>query len=182
MSSRAIGFALAVLVLGVFVASRAPIAQAHNAFEPITGSHGADLTRPRVDVLADGKVVVSLDAEGDDLPGTLTLNLTPAGDGSYSGDWAFIVAKVDTTDPDTGLEPSTEEHTDENGEEHHHKDFLRMTPRGTIGGTISHASLAFGPDGLGDVYASLTITTATQEFEGATGSGTASLSSVSFVF
>jgi hypothetical protein len=145
---------------------------------PVPASHSADLTGARVDTLADGTVVVSLDAKGE-LAGSLTLTLTPKGDGSYGGQWALMVAHTDNTDPATGLDPAEEEHVEHgDGEEHPHRDYVRYVHRGGMNGEITSATLSFGPDGLGDLSANITITQGALEFDGATGNGTATLSSL----
>lgn len=143
---------------------------------PDTASHTTDLTGARVDTLANGTVVVSLDAKGA-LAGSLTLTLTPNGDGTYGGQWALLVAHTDNTDPATGIDPVEEEHA--HGEEPKpHRDFVRYVHRGGLNGDITGATLTFGPDGLADLSANITITQGALEFDGATGTGTATLSSL----
>lgn len=143
---------------------------------PVTASHTSDLTGARVDTLADDKVVVSFDAKGA-LAGSLTLTLTPNGDGTYGGQWALLVAHTDNTDPATGIDPVEEEHA--HGEEPKpHRDFVRYVHRGGLNGDITGATLTFGPDGLADLSANITITQGALEFDGATGTGTATLSSL----
>lgn len=146
---------------------------------PVPASHTADLTGARVDTLANGTVVVSLDAKGA-LAGSLTLTLTPNGDGTYGGHWALMVAHTDNTDPETGIDPAAEEHADgeEHGEAQPHRDFVRYVHRGAINGEVTGATLSFGPNGLADLSANITITQGALEFDGATGTGTATLSSL----
>lgn len=150
--------------------------------QPVTASHTSDLTGARVDTLANGTVVVSLDAKGA-LAGSLTLTLTPNGDGTYGGQWALMVAHTDNTDPETGIDPAEEEHAEHaDGEEHAeaqpHRDFVRFVHRGAINGEVIGATLSFGPNGLADLSANITITQGALEFDGATGTGTATLSSL----
>jgi hypothetical protein len=150
-------------------------------------NHHSTVSTPRVDVLDNGNVVVSLDAVGD-LRGVMTLTLQPMADASYAGTWAFTVTHADTTDPETGLEP--EPHTDAEGESHEHaegdsahEDFLRLVHRGSLSGSIAGAVLTFAADGTLDALtAPLTIAAGSNEFTGVTGSGTASLTGVSLVF
>jgi hypothetical protein len=175
---------LAVSLLGVAVAT----GQA-----PVTSAHSAVLSGARVDVLADGRVAVTMDAEGD-LAGSVTLMLTPKSDGTYGGEWAFTIAHVDNTDPETGVEPENAEapHHHAADEPHAfdspdapplpHRDFVRMVRRGTMNGAIDSATLSFGPDGLAALTASIAIAQGTVEFAGATGTGVATLSSLTLVY
>lgn len=158
----------------------AEIASGH----PVTASHTSDLTGARVDTLANGTVVVSLDAKGA-LAGSLTLTLTPNGDGTYGGQWALMVAHTDNTDPETGIDPAEAEHAEhadgeahEHGEAQPHRDYVRYVHRGAINGEVTGATLSFGPNGLADLSANITITQGALEFDGATGTGTATLSSL----
>lgn len=151
---------------------------------PATASHTSDLAGARVDRLDNGTVVVSMDAKGE-LAGALTLTLTPNGDGSYAGQWAFMVGHTDNTDPETGLDTveaevanQSEDPEHEGGEHHPHRDYVTYVHRGAINGDVTHATLSFGPDGLGDLSATITITQGALEFNGATGTGIATLSSL----
>ncbi|MEO8680504.1 MAG: hypothetical protein ABI665_15740 [Vicinamibacterales bacterium] len=168
---RKIGAAFAALLLtaiGTIAAAQQPAT---------TTSHASTATHPRVDVMAAGKVVVSLDMSGD-LPGILTLNLQQQPDGSVTGDWALVVAYADARDPATGDEPSHEETVG-----HPHKDFLTLVRRGTLGGSITSGSLAFAADGsLADLTAALAIDVGSVEFDGASGTGSATLADLSLVF
>ncbi len=143
-------------------------------------SQMSQLSQPRGDVLEDGRVVVSFAAAGD-LRGLLTLTLTPAGDGSYDGQWAIMVTHADTTDPETGLEPEIEEHV-EGEPEHHHQDFLTIVHRGALAGSVSGAVVTFAGDGtVADVAGNLTVSQGTLEFAGATGSGQATTGSLTLL-
>lgn len=142
-----------------------------------SASHASTASSPRVDVLDGGRVVVNLALTGD-LPGLLTLNLQQQSDGSVTGEWALKVAYADHTDPATGEEPPIEE-----DEDHPHKDFMRLVNRGTLGGAVTAGSLSFGADGiLGDLTATLTINQGSLEFEGATGTGSATLADLVLQF
>lgn len=155
-----------------------------HAHPSTSDSHTQDLSGVRVSTPADGRLVVNLEATGD-LPGLLTLNLRVDGDGSLRGDWAFVVRYVDNTDPETGEEPPAHGHDGESheGEEHPHRDYVRIVDRGTMAGTIDGATVTLGADGtLTDLSAALTILQGSLEFEGATGNGTATLASLALEF
>lgn len=145
-----------------------------------TTEHSSVASHPRVDILDNGKVVVSLDLAGD-LPGTITLTFTRDA-GAVTGEWAAKVAYADNTDPETGEEPP--HHHPEDGEEHPHKDFLRLIDRGALGGVIHSGELTFdGSGALTAMSAVLAIEQGTEEFTGAAGgTGTATLSQVTIVF
>jgi hypothetical protein len=144
----------------------------------------ADLSAPRVDVTDAGKTVISLTASGN-LKGVVTFQLHRGADGTLTGDWAFTVAHVDNTDPATGREPDPEAgHDHGDGEHHHpHRDYVTMVHRGALAGTITGAELTFDSDGaLASLSASLTIAQGSSEFEGATGSGQATLDALTLFF
>jgi hypothetical protein len=169
--------AVVAVVLGTSVVS---------AQQPATPvSHSAELRSPRVDVLEDGKVVISIDSTGD-LQGLVTLTLQKTETGLYSGEWALMVSRVDNTDPATGIEPPA-------GHEHRgevlphpdqpHKDFARLEQRGALAGSVKDAMIVLDADGkLGDINAPLTIAQGTLEFRGAAGSGRITLAGLSLVF
>lgn len=143
-------------------------------------AHTATFSSVSVDTLADGKVVVTLAATGEDLAGLATLELQPNGGGTYNGVWAMTVAHADNTDPETGEEPPAEE---PGGEAHPHKDFLRLVHRGSLDGSIQGALLTFDAQGaLIDFTAPLAIQHGFKEFDGATGSGQATLASLTLTF
>lgn len=141
------------------------------------------LSEPRVDVLADGKVVINFEASGA-YKGLLTLNLVNDGSG-YRGDWVLAVRHTDNTDPATGEEPPNHGHeTPQQHEgaaaagdsEHPHRDYVRYVDHGTLAGTVDAA--AFEVDARGaliDFRAQLTITLGTLNFDGAKGTGLAEL-------
>lgn len=159
---------------------------------PVTSSYSAALSGSRVDVLADGRVAVTMDAEGD-LAGSVTLMLSPKGDGTYGGEWAMTVAHVDNTDPQTGVEPENAEdpHHHAEAEPHAgepadaplpHRDYVRIVRRGAMNGTIDTATLTFGPAGLATLMANIGITQGSAEFAGASGTGVATLTSLTLTF
>jgi hypothetical protein len=137
------------------------------------------LSEPRVDVLADGKVVINFETSGA-YKGLLTLNLVNDGSG-YRGDWVLAVRHTDNTDPATGEEPPNHGHeTPQQHEnaaaagdsEHPHRDYVRYVDHGTLAGAIDAA--AFDVDAAGaliDFRAQLTITLGTLNFDGARGTG-----------
>jgi len=153
----------------------------------------ATLSGARADVLADGRVAVTMDAAGD-LTGSVTLMLSPKGDGTYGGEWAMTVAHVDNTDPETGVEPENVEapHHHAADEPHAfdppdapplpHRDYVRMVRRGAMNGVIDTATLTFGPNGLATLTANIGITQGAAEFAGASGTGVATLTSLTLTF
>jgi len=169
---------LAALTASLFLAVVSLAATAHSEHE-----RESTASRPRVDVLDDGRIVVSLDLKGD-LPGTVTFHFERHQDGTIAGQWAAQIAYADPTDPETGEEPphehSTEPHEHESGEPHAetpHKDFLRLVHRGAMSGPVGSATLTFDGNGaLTGMAVTLTVEQGTLEFTDAAGSsGTASL-------
>jgi hypothetical protein len=153
------------------------------------GPHGTALSGMSLDVLADGKVVVTMAATGE-YAGTVTFQFQPNGSGTFDGEWAFTVAHADNTDPETGLEPDPDEgepHDHSEGTEPNepgaHKDFLRLVQRGALGGSIAGAELTFNAQGaLTALTAPLTIAQGFNEFDGVTGSGEATLDALTLTF
>ena len=147
----------------------------------VSTEHTSQASRPRVDVLDGGRVVVSLDLQGD-LKGIVSFHFDCNPDGTCSGDWAAKIAYADSTDPETGEEPHHDHDAD--GADAPHKDFLRLVDRGALSGTIESASLTFDQNGaLTAMTVPLSITAGTREFtDAAGGSGSASLSALTLVF
>jgi hypothetical protein len=183
----------AVVRSGIAVAFVVLLATAGAAHDPHGATHASPLAGARVDVAPDGRTVVSLVAGGD-LAGLLTLDLTPAPNGTYSGRWALTVAHADHTDPDTGVEPPAEPH-DHGGGAHGpgeghgegagtpHRDFVRLVHRGALAGTVNLASLQLGADGGATALsAQLTVGLGTLEFHGASGTGHATLTELTLAF
>ena len=147
------------------------------------GGFPTTLSEPRVDILADGKIVINLEASGA-YKGLLTLNLVNDG-GSYRGDWVLAVRHTDNTDPATGEEPPNHGHeTAQQHEgaaaagdsEHPHRDYVRYVDHGTLAGSVDAAAFDLDPNGaLIDFRAQLTITLGTLNFDGARGTGVAEL-------
>lgn len=174
--------ACGVVVFGVLALAVAFAATA-TAHQPSGVPRTADLSAPRVDITESGQTVISLTASGE-LKGVVTLQLHRAADGSLSGEWAFTVAHVDNTDPATGLEPEEGHEHAEDGHEHGpHRDHVTMVHRGALAGTITGANLSFDSAGaLSSFSASLTIAQGSSEFDGATGSGQATLNALTLFF
>ena len=176
-----LGLAFAAMVAVMLGTSATSAQQA-----PTPVSHASELRTPRVDVLDNGKVVISIDATGD-LQGLITLTLTRSSNNLYEGEWAFMVARVDNTDPATGIEPPAEH--DHHGEviphadEKPHKDFARLEHRGSLSGTVSDAMVVLDEDGkLANISAPISIVQGALEFRGVTGSGRVTLAGLSLVF
>lgn len=165
-------------VLSLSSLAARPLAQhAHN------DSYSTTFGAPRVDRLADGKVVINIDTAGE-FKGLLTLNLAPDEAGVMTGEWILAVRYVDNTDPATGLEPVAHAHGETPGAEEvtaetvetsaTHRDYVRLVDKGVMGGTVDAASLDLDADGvLIDFRAALKITVGTLDFSGATGTGIA---------
>ena len=155
------------------------------AQQPTGVPHSADLSAPRVDVLDTGETVITLTASGE-LKGLVTFNLRPTPDGRFNGEWAFTVGHVDNADPATGIEPEPEhEHTGGDHEHpgHPHRDYVTVVHRGALAGAISGAQLSFDSAGaLTAVSAALTIARGSAEFDGATGSGEATLTALTLFY
>lgn len=150
-------------------------------------NHELLLTPQSADRLADGTIVVTSVATGD-LAGVVTLQLKPAGAGAWDGEWAFTVASVDNTNPETGEEPPAHAEGTADGDGGHedgeapHQDFVRLIHRGSLSGSITAAQVTFDADGVADVLAPLSITQGASEFAGATGTGQATLSALTLSF
>lgn len=143
--------------------------------------HASALGSPRVDLLDDGRVVVSMDAAGD-LPGVISFSLQPDGAGGYTGTWAFMVAAADNSDPATGVEPPAHAEDAPHADGEPHRDFLRLVHRGDLSGTVSHASFSYNDAGAVAFDATLAIARGGLEFAGVTGSGSVSLASLTLRF
>ena len=160
-----------------------------------SASHAATLAGLSADRLSDGSVVVTMVASGDDLQGLVTFQLRPDGSGGYGGEWAMTVSRVDHTDPETGIEPPShpegepDDHdhgdadADADADDHPHKDFASIVHRGSLDGTITAAQLTFNAQGvLTELTAPLTVDHGFKEFEGAIGSGDATVGTLNLTF
>lgn len=171
--------ALAIATLLLFTSFAAPALAQHSHGDSYPTTFGA----PRVDRLADGKVVINIDTVGE-LRGLLTLNLAPDEAGMMVGEWILAVRYVDNTDPATGLEPVAHAHAHAHDAEEvtaetaeaagGHRDYVRLVDKGVLGGTVDAAALDLDADGmLIDFRAALKITVGTLTYAGATGTGIA---------
>jgi hypothetical protein len=157
------------------------------AIQPLPVVHESTLGSARVDLMEHGKVVISMDAVGE-LPGIITLTLEPSSTGGYTGTWAFMVAKVDNTDPATGVEPPPHGHQPVNDAPHltaeatPHRDYVRLVHRGDLSGTVTHAAFTRNDTGAADLMAALTIIRGGLEFQGVTGAGMATLDTLRLRF
>ena len=97
---------------------------------------------------------------------------------------AFTVAHADNTDPVTGVDPELAETPDQPGvAPAPDRGYLRLIEQGTLQGSVSAASVTVGADGaLTAMSASLIIDRGAKEFDGATGSGQATLSGLTLTF
>ena len=168
-------FGLFVCALPLFLLSSL------SAQQPTPTTHNETLTGLSADELPNGDVVVSFVAGGD-LRGHITLTLHPYANG-YTGEWAFTVAHADNTDPATGIDPELEVHHDGDGDAEPHKGFLRLIEQGSLQGTVSTATLTRDDEGgLTDLSATLSIDGGVKEFDGAKGSGQATITGLTLVF
>lgn len=163
-----------VTVLGLSVV----LASAPRAVAPKGVEHTATTATTSVDSVGGGGVVVTLHATGE-MAGVLTLDLRPAGKGTYDGTWSFTVAHTDNTDPDTGLEPPVHEEGEVPDEDHPHLDFVRLVHRGSMSGTVTGALLTINNGSLASLSAPLGIDGGASEFAGIAGTGVATLTTLS---
>jgi len=162
-----------VLALGAAVTSAV---QAHT---PSPDPQTALFVTPRVDRLADGRVVLSFDTIGG-LRGVLTFDLRGSEANGYSGTWAFMVSHHDYSNPTTGDDVPH----DHGGGTQLHQEHLRVIQLGSLRGAVTTANLTFGADGalVDFVVPSLTISGGTLEFAGVHGHGSATLNALSLFF
>jgi hypothetical protein len=174
-SSRRLSRLFLILVMtlaapALFLAGARPVAHDH---------HTSTLKILSVDTLPDGEVVLTLDAAGD-LRGLITLKLRQFG-GGYTGEWAFTVAHADLRDPANDADGEVDHHDDAEHLEDEsvpHKDFLRLVQRGALQGAVTAASISSDNGVLTDISATLTVVSGAKEFDGVTGSGQATLSTL----
>lgn len=160
---------LFTVALSVFASPDAAVAQS-----PQTRDYLSELTNPRPSVLADGRVVISLDAVKGDIRGLLTVTLIDRGDG-LKGTWAFTSTFPEDLRADgTPIDPA-----DHVGHDHDdpttpgvHREYLRIRRNGAIAGTVTAARLHHASDGQIDgLAADLVITGGNKTFTGISGSG-----------
>lgn len=124
------------------------------------------LSDPRVNVLDDGRYVVSLNATGP-IRGLVTITITPGP--SPTGEWALSSRYLVEDHP---AEPHDHE---EPGEPH--SEYSRIVDDGLIGGAIDSAVLTGTLDGIAS--SSLRLVSGTMKFEGASGTGALDISGLS---
>ena len=164
-SWKAGGFALPACLIWILAAT---------GQDPVNPTHTAALSGARVDALEDGRYTITMDSAGE-LAGSITLMLSPKGDGTYGGEWAITVAHADHTDPATGQESVVDA---DHAEGEPHPEFLTLVHQGAMNGTSDSATLTFVPEGLLELVANIAIAQGAGEFAAAKGSGIATLSSL----
>jgi hypothetical protein len=145
---------------------------------PAPATHLTTLTRARVSTLSEGRLVVSMEAQGD-LPGLVTLTLNPDGAGGYTGQWAHVVAFLEDLNADGTSAPT--EHAPDVHEmllhepvlHEQHREFTRPVRRGTISGAVVAATVRTDANGTitGVNFAQLTVAAGSLTFHGAAGTG-----------
>lgn len=144
------------------------------AQSPQTRDYLSELSGARASALADGRIIISLDAASGDLRGLLTLTLRDAGDG-LKGTWAFTSTYGEDLRADgTPIDPA--DHVDHDHDDPTtpavHREYLRIRRNGAIAGTVTAARLHHAADGQIDgLAADLVITGGNRTFAGITGSG-----------
>ncbi len=133
------------------------------------------LSGARLDMLADGRIVVSFDASGA-IRGLLTLQIDRAADAAR-GKWVLVSRYLQDVTPDGAIDDRAQEiRASLPGDELHllHKEYVRIEERGTLHGSIAGGNLDFDVDGrLRSIGAlKLAIDGGCLAFEGLTGSAT----------
>ena len=131
------------------------------------------LSRARLDMLADGRIVVSFDASGA-IRGLLTLQIDRSADAAR-GQWVLVSRYLQDVTPDGAIDDRAQEvRASLPGEELHllHKEYIRIEDRGTLRGSIAGGTLDFDVDGkLRSIGAlKLAVDGGCLAFEGLTGS------------
>jgi hypothetical protein len=124
------------------------------------------LSEPRVNVLDDGRYVVSLNATGP-IRGLVTITITPGP--SPTGEWALssrYLVEDPTAEPHDHEEPG-EPHTEHS----------RIVDDGLIGGSIDSAVLTGALEGIAS--SSLQLVSGTLKFDGVSGTGALDISGLS---
>jgi hypothetical protein len=145
---------------------------------PAHAASPQDVTRERarLDMLADGRAVVSFDASGA-IRGLLTVQIAREGD-AVRGTWALVSRFVQDITPEGEVDDRAQDvRAALPGAELHvfHREYIRMVNRGSMFGTVEGGALDFDVDGRLRSVGALTLRVAggSEEFAGAT--GTASL-------
>lgn len=156
------------------LASASPASQAApQSTAPAAVGHQVTLTAARVSTLADGRIVISMNAAGD-LRGLMTLTLDPNGAGSYTGRWALVVGFLQDLNPDGTVATAPPEIHEDPTQHAQHREYARIVRRGTLTGDVSQATLRVADDGrlAGVQFAQLTVASGSMTFAGASGYGT----------
>ena len=133
------------------------------------------LSGARLDMLADGRIVVSFDASGA-IRGLLTLQIDRSGEAAR-GQWVLVSRYLQDVTPEGEIDERAQEiRASLPGEELHllHREYIRIEERGTLRGSIGGGALDFDVDGrlrsLGGLR--LAIEGGSLGFAGRTGSAT----------
>lgn len=111
-------------------------------------SQDVTLSGARLDMLADGRAVVSFDASGA-IRGLLTVQILRDGD-AVRGQWVLISRFLQDVTPEGEIDPLAQEiRAALPGEELHllHKEYVRIENRGSLYGSITGGALDFDVDG-----------------------------------
>ena len=106
------------------------------------------LSGARLDMLADGRAVVSFDASGA-IRGLLTLQIQRDGD-AVRGQWVLVARHLQDLNAEGEADPRAQENRAAlPGPELHllHTEYVRIVNRGTLHGTIDGGALDFDVDG-----------------------------------
>jgi hypothetical protein len=111
-------------------------------------SEDVTLSGARLDMLSDGRAVVSFSASGA-MRGLLTLQISRDGD-AVRGTWAFVSRYVEDVTPEGEIDPRAQEiRAALPGPELHllHKEYIRFVNSGGLQGSIDGGTLDFDVDG-----------------------------------
>jgi hypothetical protein len=166
---RGVALALAIAGFGVQTSARAV---SQDRPERSARSYLGTLRDARVSQTPDGRIVITLDAEGD-LRGHITLNLTAREDGKLAGTWAFVVAYLQDLTPDGRIAIPTPPPLEEHESHAEHREYAKFVREGTIQGTVADVALRIGADGnpQGLELADLVVLNGSMTLAGAAGSG-----------
>jgi hypothetical protein len=145
------------------------------AQQPAPTDHHITLTNAQVSALAGGKVVVTMEAEGD-LRGLVTFTLETAGSQITGGEWAFVARYVEYLDEDGHVLTLAEEAEHPHSETEPHQERLRFVDKGTVAGGVVAGLLNKDASGTttGIDAVALSVDSGSLSFTGATGSGSGS--------
>jgi hypothetical protein len=136
-------------------------------------AHSITLTQPKTSQVTPSRTVITMEAAGD-LRGLLTLTIDRTADG-VSGEWALVVKHLQ--DVDAAGAPTAPNFDESQGEP---AERIGIVDLGTLGGSISAATLSTTADGAiaGIDGLQLTVATGSLTFQGATGAGWANVSTL----